>query len=190
MKHWKQILLILLAAGSLHAESSRIAAVDMDRVLREYYKTKIVEANLKRQADIYQDYSKKVAESLDKLQREFIALRDASQNVVLSDAARESKRLAAQDKYRECLAKKQELDTYNREKRAQLRDDRDRERAKVLEDIRKTIESHASLAGFSIVLDKSALSATGLPVIPYASNAIDITDKIIKELNTGRTNRK
>ena len=47
MKHWKQILLILLAAGSLYAESSKIAAVDMDRVLREYYKTKIVEANLK-----------------------------------------------------------------------------------------------------------------------------------------------
>lgn len=188
MKYWKQVLLILLAACSVRAESFKIAAVDMERVVREYYKTKIVEGNLKRQADIYQDYSKKVAESLDKLQREFISLRDASQNVVLSDAARESKRLAAQDKYRECLAKKQELETYNREKRAQLRDDRDRERAKILEDIRKTIESHASLAGFSAVLDKSAISANGFPVVPFASNAIDITDKIIKELNTGRNN--
>lgn len=190
MKYWKRILLILLAAGSLQAASFKAASVDMERVLREYYKTKIAEANLKRQADIYQDYAKKVAESLDKLQREFITLRDASQNVVLSDAARESKRLAAQDKYRECLAKKQELETYNREKRAQLRDDRDRERAKILDDIRKAIEAHASLAGFSIVFDKSALSSAGLPVVPYASGAIDITDKIIKELNTGRTNRK
>ena len=190
MQYWKQVLLILLAACSVRAESFKIAAVDMERVVREYYKTKIVESNLKRQADIYQDYAKKVAESLDKQQREFISLRDASQNVVLSDAARESKRLAAQDKYRECLAKKQELDTYNREKRAQLRDDRDRERAKVLEDIRKTIEAHASLAGFSAVFDRSAVSATGLPVMPYASNVIDITDKIIKELNTGRNNRK
>ena len=190
MNRWKTVLLILLAACTLGAAEFKAAVVDMDRVLREYYKTKIVESNLKRQADIYQDYAKKVTESLDKLQREFVALRDASQNVVLSDAARESKRLAAQDKYRECVAKKQELDVYNREKRAQLRDDRDRERARVLEDISKTVEAHAALAGFTMVFDRSAVSPTGLPVIPYSTKSIDITDKIIKELNTGRTNKK
>ena len=96
-------LIVLTAAG--YAAEYKVAVVDLDRVLQEYYKTKIVEANLKRQADVYKDYAQKLMESLTKLQNEFTALRDAAQNIALTDAARESKRLAAQDKYKEIAAK-------------------------------------------------------------------------------------
>lgn len=191
MKSWKTLLLVFLAMiTAAQAAEFKAAAVDLDRVLQEYYKTKIVEGNLKRQADIYKDYAQKLGESLTKLQSEFTALRDSSQNIALSDAARESKRMAAQDKYKELAAKEIELRTYNREKQAQLRDERDRERAAILTDIKKTIESHAALAGFTIVFDRSAMSQSGLPVVPYSSKSIDITDNVIKELNTGRKNTK
>ena len=177
-------LLVLTAAG--YAAEYKVAVVDLERVLQEYYKTKIVEANLKRQADVYKDYAQKLMESLTKLQNEFTALRDAAQNIALTDAARESKRLAAQDKYKEIAAKELELRTYNREKQAQLRDERDRERATILNDIRKAVENHATLAGFSLVVDKSAISASDMPIVLYSSKAVEISEPVLKELNTGR----
>lgn len=185
MKKMLLIALFALTAAGFAADQ-KVAVVDLDRVLQEYYKTKIVEANLKRQADVYKDYAQKLMESLTKLQNEFTALRDAAQNIALTDAARESKRLAAQDKYKEIAAKELELRTYNREKQAQLRDDRDRERAVILDDIKKAVENHATLAGFSLVLDKAALSASGMPVILYNSKAIEISEPVLKELNTGK----
>ena len=76
--------------------------------------------------------------------------------------------------------------TYNREKQAQLRDERDRERATILNDIRKAVENHATLAGFSLVVDKSAISASGMPIVLYSSKAVEISEPVLKELNTGR----
>ena len=173
-------------SAAVFAAEQKIAIIDLDRVVQEYYKTKIVEANLKRQADIYKDYAQKLLESLTKLRSEFTALRDASQNITLTEAAQESKRLAAQDKYREIVAKERELTTYDREKSAQLRDDRDREHAAILNDIRKAAEKHAALAGYTLILDKSAVSATGMPIVIYSSKTIEISETLLKELNTGR----
>ena len=82
----KKILLVslLTLSAAVFAAEQKIAVLDLDRVMQEYYKTKIVEANLKRQADIYKDYAQKLMESLSKLQTEFTALRDASQNITLT----------------------------------------------------------------------------------------------------------
>lgn len=188
----KKILLltVFLCAFAVSAQQ-KIAVVDMDRLFREYYKTKIVEANLKRQADIYKEYSIRLQEEIKRLRAQFIELRDASLNVVLTEASRESKRLAAKDKYAEISVKENELKNYNREKQAQLRDDQDKQRTKILNDIKAVIQNRAVLGGYNMVLDSKALSISGLPVVVYSEKAADITDSVLKELNAGhRTNNK
>lgn len=182
----KRMLLLFVFLGAFAASAQqRIATVDMDKVFREYYKTKIVEANLKRQADIYKEYAVKLQEEIRKLQAQFIELRDASLNVVLTEAARESKRLAARDKYARIVAKENELKNYNREKQAQLRDDQDRQRAKILSEIQVVVKNQATLGGYQLVLDNKALSISGLPIVVYSAPATDITVSVIKELNAG-----
>lgn len=186
----KKILLCgLLCACLAVPGGEKIATVDMDKLFREYYKTKIVEANLKRQADIYKEYALKLQEEIKRLQTEFIELRDASLNVVLTEATRESKRLAAMDKYKLLTAKEGELQDYNREKQAQLRDDQDTQRAKILEDIRTVVKNQAVLGGYRLVVDGKSLSLTGLPVVIYSDPALDITDSVLKELNAGHKNQ-
>ncbi len=173
-------------ALALTADNLKIAVVDMSKVVEEYYKTRIVEANLKRQADLYQDYAKRLLETIQKLDTEFKSLRDASLNGMLTEAARQSKKMAAQDKYRELEIKKIELRNYNREKQSQLRDERDRERAKILKDINQILESHAALGGFSLILDKSSESPlSGMKLILYSAKTLDITDLILRDLNAG-----
>ena len=181
------LVLAVFAADPRAAFMQRIAVVDMDRLFREYYKTKIVEANLKRQADLYKDYALKLQEEVKRLQAEFVELRDASLNMVLTEATRENKRLKAMEKYRELTRKEGELKDYNREKQAQMRDDQDTQRTKILNDIKTVVRNQAVLAGYNFVLDSNAASISGLPVIIYAQPAADITDPVLKELNAGHS---
>ena len=182
----KKILLLLVLVCSLGVSAQqRIAVVDMDKLFREYYKTKIVEANLRRQADIYKEYAVKLQEDIRRLQQEFITLRDASLNMVLTPAARESKRLAARDKYAQLVAKENELKNYNREKQALLREDQEKQREKILADIQTVVRNQATLGGFHLVLDKKAISLSGVPVVVFSTPAIDITEAVLKELNAG-----
>ena len=54
---------------------------------------------LKKQAEIFKDYSTRLSDQLKKLQEEFKDLRDASQNMAFTAAERENRRLNAADKY-------------------------------------------------------------------------------------------
>jgi Skp family chaperone for outer membrane proteins len=187
----KSFLFLLLLCTFMLSAQQRIATVDMDKLFRDYYKTKIVEANLKRQADVYKEYALKLQEEIKRLHRQYLELRDASLNVVLTEAARENKRLAARDKYNELSAKQNELKSYNREKQAQLRDDQEKQRAKILSDIQAVIKNRAVLGGYQFVMDNKALSISGLPLLLYSDPATDITASVLKELNAGhRTTEK
>ena len=91
----------------------------------------------------------------------------------------------------DATVKENELKNYNREKQAQLRDDQDKQRTKILNDIKAVIQNRAVLGGYNMVLDSKALSISGLPVVVYSEKAADITDSVLKELNAGhRTNNK
>ena len=68
---------------------------------------------------------------------------------------------------------------------AQMRDDQETQRAKILEDIQTVVKNQAVLAGYKMVLDKKSVSLTGLPVVVYSESSADITDSVLKELNTG-----
>ncbi len=190
----RKIFLLLAAcaaAFSLYAkeESSapKIAVIDMGRVFDNYNKTKINEAKLKKQAEIFKDYSDNLAKSLEKLKEEFVKLRDASQNVAFSAAERENRRLNAQDKYRQVMAKEQELREYNQEKQAQLRDEYEKLRNGILTDISNVVSAKCLAEGYVLVLDKSGRTLNNIPFVVYSSNALDITTAVIKTLNMGQT---
>ena len=87
------MLACAFCAVSLSAAEMKIAVIDMGRVFQEYSKTKINEAKLKKQAEIFKDYSTRLSDQLKKLQEEFKDLRDASQNMAFTAAERENRRL-------------------------------------------------------------------------------------------------
>ena len=164
----------------------KIAVIDMNRVFQEYNKTKVNEAKLKKQAEIFQEYSNQLAQSLAKLRQEFIKLRDDSQNMVYTAAERENRRMNAQDKYRQVAAKEQEIREYNREKQAQLRDEYEKLRSSILADISAVVSAKCLAEGYGLVLDKSGRTLNNIPQVVYSSKMLDITDAVIKTLNLGQ----
>ena len=94
------------------------------------------------------------------------------------------------------MAKERELKEYSRTKQAQLRDEQDQMRHAILTDIKKVIASKCQLEGIDLVLDQGARTPGDIPSLVYASNALNITNDILKTLNlglkkpSGRTNKK
>ena len=192
MKIWlTMVLCTVMTLGSVFVSRAeekplKIAVIDMNRVFQEYNKTRVNEAKLKKQAEIFKEYSTQLAQSLAKLRQEFVKLRDDSQNMVYSAAERENRRLNAQEKYRQAAAKEQELREYNRERQVQLRDEYEKLRNSILEDISKVVEAKCLAEGYGLVLDKSGRTLNNIPLVIYSSKMLDITDSVIQTLNLGQ----
>ena len=185
MKKWLLMLACAFCAVSLSAAEMKIAVIDMGRVFQEYSKTKINEAKLKKQAEIFKDYSTRLRDQLKKLQEEFKDLRDASQNMAFTAAERENRRLNAADKYAQVTAKEKELRDYNREKQAELRAEYEKMRDGIIKDIEKVVAAKCVTEGYMLVLDKSGKTLNNIPTVIYHNPILDITTPVIKTLNTG-----
>ena len=177
-------VLFIGLSSALFAEQ-RIAVIDMEKVFTEYYKTKIEDAKLKKQTDVFKQYLTTLSDSREKIQIEYVELRDASQNIALSDAERESKRVESLDKYRELQAKDTEIQQYNQQKRTFIIDEYERIRKGLTAEITTVILSKAKREGYNLVLDSSGNTMNNIPAIVYFEPAMDITDQIIKEINLG-----
>ena len=188
----KSVLVFILLMSSffvLEAAEMKIAVVDMEVIFQGYYKTKLSDKRLKEQAKIFKEYAVKLNSSFVKLQKEFKALRDASQNVVLTEAERENNRLAAKDKYRQMKEKEFELREYNKEKQLQLRQKYNKMREKLLGEIKKAVKKYSVLSNYLLVLDKSGKTLNGIPFIVYNRPSIDLTKDILAELNKGKISK-
>ncbi len=163
--------------------ASKIAFVDMERIFREYHKTEIADAELKKQADVYKNYADTLADSLKKLQDEYKKLRDNAQNVALSEDEQEKNRLAARAKWRQTKAKESELVQYKKEKQLELKEKYGRMREGILAEIRDEIKKIAGEESLDIVFDSSGKTLNNLPGVIYYRADMDITDKVLARIN-------
>lgn len=185
MRKLIMLLSVCFICSALSADEMKIGVVDMERLFKDFYKTKIANARLKKQAETYKAYADKLAQSQLALQEEFKSLRDASQNIAYSETERESKRLAAQDKYRQLKSKEMELEQYQREKRMQIRDMEAKMRKELITEIRKSIAKYAKENNFTLILDSSGKTLNNIPSVIYFKTEMDITDIILEIINKG-----
>lgn len=179
------IFLLSTNITSLVAAEQKIVVIDMEKVFTEYYKTKIEDAKIRKQTDVFKQYLGSLSDAREKIQVEYIELRDASQNIAISDAERESKRVESLDKYRELQAKDVEIQQYNQQKRRFLIEEYEKIRKGLITEIGNVIKSRAKREGYSLVLDYSGNTQNNIPPVVYYDAGMDITAQIIKEINLG-----
>lgn len=178
-------LIFCLFGISSFAAELKIAVIDMDKVFQDYFRTKIVDANLKQQSEIYQGYIRKRNESILKLEEQFKKLRDASQSIALSETEREGKRFEAQKKYREIQEIRADLEQYTKEKGTQFNELQQKKREEILKEINQEVKRRATLEGYTLVLDCSGRTANGISSVVFFQSSLDITDTVLRELNRG-----
>lgn len=189
------LLAALLAAGfsGLHAaaaEAQRFAVVNLEKVFRDYRKSRIAEDAIKQQAEVYRGYLVKQSGQLSRLKKEAEELREASRNPVLENA--EQARLGADAviKAKEIAAKEAELQLYAAERTRTMREVEQKKREEIMADIYKEIDRRAAAEGFHFVLDSSGKTMNEQPTVLRFPASCDLTEAVIRELNRTMTEEK
>lgn len=175
----------LIASAAHGVDKARIAVVDMDNVFTTYYKTRIANAKIKKQAEVYRDYLNSIAKEIERLKAEAIKLRDDSVNIGISDSERERCREQLGAKAKLIETREGELTQYNREKREELYKKFTETRKTLADEVIKVIGSHAKRHGYTLVLDRSGKTTNDIPSVVFFDDGIDITEQVVKEVNLG-----
>ena len=169
----------------LSAAPLKVATVDLTRLFKEYYRTKIIEQDFNEQSKVYRNYIARQAESLRKSEAEYRQKLDASLNVAMAPAEREKRRSEVQSLENELKRRRAELEQYAANKARALQKSAEEQRLKVIEEIRAEIRRRAAIDGYTLVLDKSAKSTSDAAIVLYSVDSLDITERVLTELNRG-----
>jgi outer membrane protein len=177
------LLLAVLLASPAWAQP-RVATVDMRKLFDDYYKTKEARAVLDGEAtDMAKEHAKMVEDWKKQKEDYQTALANANDQGVSADE-RERRRKIAEDKLKQIKKSEAALAEYERSAQSTYKDQTDRVRDKVVEEIRAVIDAKARAAGYTLVFDASAISPNGVPVfLFYHSTDDDLTQAVLEELN-------
>lgn len=143
------LLAAFLCAGiaAQAAEVQRFAVVNLEKVFREYRKSRIAEDAFKQQAEVYRNYFVKQQGLLVQLRKQAEQLQEEARNPALSEADRSKAGADAVVKAREVAAKEAELKLYAAERLRTMRDAEQKKREEVFADIYKEIDRRAAGGG-------------------------------------------
>lgn len=187
----KKLFLALLLSGVFSALQAEIltGVVDLERIFREYYKSKIAEELIRQQGTVYRNYLKKLESEHQTLVAEAARARAAAQNLALSAEERQKAEERAIAAARAVAAKKTEAEVYARERAADMRTLQSRKRTEILKDIQAQIARSAALLGYGFVLDYSGRTTNDLGAVLLYPPQRDFTLHVISELNRNQTKK-
>lgn len=181
----KKILLALLIGVSavLSAAELRIAVVDLDRVFKSYYKSRIAEDFLNQQAEAARTYMSQLNSQLESLRAEARRLGTNALNPALNDQARKKAADDADAALAKVKSKETEISLYANERRREFMRLQQEKRDAIVKDIRQEIKRRAAAGNYAFVLDSSGKTTSGLPAVVAFPAKHDISDEVIRELN-------
>ena len=182
------VLFLLLLFGvnfSAAASGQRIATVNLERTFNSYYRTKIIEEDFAAQSQVYRNYIARQAEQLRRDEELYRQKRDASLNVALAPEERKRREEEVKNIERDLQRRRAELEQYAKERAQALQESANTERRKVIEEIKAEVARRAAIEGYALVLDASGMSLNETSIVLYSIDSIDITEKVITELNRG-----
>jgi outer membrane protein len=178
------LTLVSLMSGSAWGQG-RIGTVDLRKVFDGYWKTKQADAALKdRAADIEKEH-KNMLDEWKKSKDEYQTLLGEANNQTLSIEEREKRKKSAEDKFKQIKDSEDAITQYERQARTTLDEQKRRMRESIVEEIRTTVNGKAKTAGYALVIDTAAESASGTPIVLYANNENDMTEAVLSQLNAG-----
>ena len=190
MKHFLHrwipaVLLLAFLSGNAMAQT-RIATVDLRKLFDGYWKTKQAENALKDRAADFTKEGTNLQEDYKKGNEEYRKLLSDANDQAVSADERGKRKQAAETKLKELKQAEETLAQFERQARSSIEEQKRRMRDNILNEIRAVVNGRAKSAGYALVLDTAADSATGTPVVVFNSGGEnDITDAVLSQLNAG-----
>ena len=186
----KKLLLGAFAAAVMAAVSAapatpapRIAVIDLQKVFKEYYKSRIAEDFIKQQAEAARLYLGQLTRQLEALNVEARRLETNARNMALDPAKRKEAETEALEAVRKVRAKETEIQLYVRERKQEMEGLEARKREEIIADIRAEIQKRAAAGGYDWVFDSSGMTTNSQPAVLLFPAKHDISAAVIRELN-------
>lgn len=176
-------LVVAFAAFASTAQAEiKVATVNIAELNIKYYKRAESQQNLNKEESAARQ---KIAARQEKLQ----AINEEAQQLqkqfdpTLSEAAQKKLRERAVAIKTEYDAAQEDLKNFAQRIQASLRELVRREQLLIAKDLQDAVSAVAAEGGYDLVVDVSAVSATGYRVVPFAKPELDITAAVLKRLN-------
>ena len=185
-KHFQTLLLfVLLAAAGAYAAGD-IVFVDAQEVFKQFYKTQLAESQIQQQADDIKLEREAMELEVKTMKEEIEVLRADSRDETLSEELRRAKRDQLEEKLVELQKNEQEMIEFEKLRIDQLEKQNQRMTKRLFDEIHEAIILYSKEQGYAGVIDRSALSRSGMQVILYADPREDITVDVLMVLNEGQ----
>jgi outer membrane protein len=173
------VLLPMFLACSAFAQS-KVATVDMDKVLKNYWKTQQAQAAIEAQANQLEKDDKSMKDDFTKAQNDYKQLLEQANDQAISADEREKRKQAADTKLKQLQDNQVAIDQYERQAQSTLAEKKQQVEQNLFKEIQQTVAAKAKSAGDTLVVNTSVQT-----IVIYAGTDNDLTDDVLKQLNAG-----
>ena len=180
------LVVAALLGGTAWAQPQpRIGTIDVSSVFDSYYKKKQAETLLKdRETELVKEL-KTLAAKIDKDTAEYDKVVASAGDNNISPDERDKRKTQAEELLKKLKLSKEDLASSERSARETIESQRTRMVSRLVDDIREVVSSKARTAGFTLVIDASAVSGKGTPIVMFNNKDTDLTDGVLAQLNAG-----
>ena len=154
----------------------RTATIDLRKVFDNYWKRKEADAQLKERTKEMDKDMKGLIDDYKKLKDDYQKLQSSATDVAVAADERDKRKKAADAKLLEIRESEQNIENFKRQAQATVEEQMRRMRDRILGEIKTAVNAKAKTAGYGMVLDSSAGSDNGTPVLIFSNGENDITD--------------
>jgi outer membrane protein len=185
------VLLLTFLSGSALAQS-KVATVDLQKLFDNYWKTRqanaAIQDQLTQQAKDEASWKDDLKKATDKYQQDLAQANDPA----ISADERDRRKQTAAEELKQLQQRQAAIDLTARTAQARMADQSQHMSEKIRADIMADIAAAAKAGGYTIVLNTAAEGiniGAGRITVPsavvYNVSEIDLTDKVLKQLNAG-----
>jgi hypothetical protein len=165
------------------AHALRLATVDLSAVFKNYTKTKEAEAKINEARDAARkEYDDRTA-TYKKLLEEIKQLNHALEGSGLSADSKMRQVRNRDEKISAVRAMEKEINEFRAAREKQFQDQSAKLRADIVSDINKAISASLPTGNVPVIIDRTGLSADGVPLVPYCKALPDLSGIVTDSLN-------
>lgn len=163
----------------------KVGVINLTKVFDEFWRTKQADLQIKDRLSEFEKMGQSMYDDYKKANEEFGKQIEAANDPALSKEESEKRRKDLEKKRKDILEMETNIKQFQGNSQRALMEQRGRVRESILRDVRGVIEEKSKAGGYATVLDISAASANGTPVVIFttlAGGENDLSETVAKAL--------
>jgi outer membrane protein len=163
----------------------KVGVINLTKVFDDFWRTKQADGQIKERLAEFEKMGQSMYDDYKKANEEFGKQIEAANDPALSKEESEKRRKDLDKKRKDIMDMETNIKQFQGNSQRALMEQRGRVRESILRDVRGVLEEKAKAGGYATVLDVSALSANGTPVVIFTTltgGESDLSDSVAKTL--------